>query len=197
MVGRYDSANFYIFSAGSPSSCSLVLCLHISRRVSTSTLPLQILKQPQRSKYTTLGLFSKVTTYYHPKPNMDPYTVLGVSTGDSMQEIHSQYKKLCLQLHPDKAGEASTAACQRVNAAYQRIVASKKSAVEDVPEESYRRPPQQNNDPLPKSKYRRPLKENRDCSPEPKNRDNRQPGPKDFCKPDHEAEEIYDDLTGP
>lgn len=190
MGGRYDSAHFYIFSTGCLSSRSLVPFLYILLRVSKSTLSLQILKHPQQGNYCTSGLSSTVTTHYQPKLNMDPYRILGVTTGASMEIIHSQYKKLCLQLHPDTAGEASTAAFQRVNAAYERIIASKKLPVEDAPEESYRCPPPQNDDPFPEPKYRRSLEENRNRSPEPKDRNSRQPGLEDFCKPDLRSRDV-------
>lgn len=37
------------------------------------------------------------------------YTMLGVSETASQEEIRKSYRKLCLQLHPDKAGNSDTA----------------------------------------------------------------------------------------
>lgn len=38
-------------------------------------------------------------------PDLDPYTVLGVSAGDDYKVVREVYRKLLLQTHPDKGGD--------------------------------------------------------------------------------------------
>jgi hypothetical protein len=68
---------------------------------------------------------------------MDPHIILGVSIDASEIEIRSAYKALSRLLHPDKAGESSTAAFQRLNVAYSKLIDDKvrQPTVEDAPDD--------------------------------------------------------------
>eukprot|EP00746_Dinoflagellata_sp_MGD_P002767 gnl/MRDRNA2_/MRDRNA2_105413_c0_seq1.p1 gnl/MRDRNA2_/MRDRNA2_105413_c0~~gnl/MRDRNA2_/MRDRNA2_105413_c0_seq1.p1 ORF type:complete len:337 (+),score=65.92 gnl/MRDRNA2_/MRDRNA2_105413_c0_seq1:41-1051(+) len=60
---------------------------------------------------------------------MDPYAVLGVHRGASLQELRAAHKKAVLRTHPDKAGtHGSTASFQAVQDAFQQIMAAKANA---------------------------------------------------------------------
>ena len=56
---------------------------------------------------------------------MDPHIILGVLIDASEIEIRSAYKALSLLLHPDRASESSTAAFQRLNVAYSKLIIDK------------------------------------------------------------------------
>jgi curved DNA-binding protein CbpA len=51
--------------------------------------------------------------------NVDHYKVLGVSMSAKAAAIRAAYKRRALALHPDRAGHESTAAFQKVAAAYE------------------------------------------------------------------------------
>jgi hypothetical protein len=44
-----------------------------------------------------------------PTATIDCYTILGVAQDASVKDINAAYKRLALKLHPDKAGNDSTA----------------------------------------------------------------------------------------
>ena len=54
----------------------------------------------------------------------DPYSVLGLSSGASDEEVKKAYKRLAKKYHPDIAGNSEEAArrMQEINAAYDQII---------------------------------------------------------------------------
>jgi len=52
----------------------------------------------------------------------DPYRVLGVAPGASLNEIRSAYRRLVKQWHPDAAGDRATPRFLAIQAAYERLV---------------------------------------------------------------------------
>jgi DnaJ-class molecular chaperone len=65
------------------------------------------------------------------RPSDDPWEVLGVKPGASVEEIRAAYKRRCLEYHPDRVqhlGERLRAVAEdemrRINAAYSTLVRS-------------------------------------------------------------------------
>ncbi len=52
----------------------------------------------------------------------DPYRILGVTPGASLNEIRSAYRRLAKQYHPDAAGERALPRFLAIQAAYERLV---------------------------------------------------------------------------
>jgi hypothetical protein len=52
----------------------------------------------------------------------DPYRVLGIAPGASLNEIRSAYRRLVKQWHPDAAGDRATPRFLAIQAAYERLV---------------------------------------------------------------------------
>lgn len=55
-------------------------------------------------------------------PQGDPYRILGVMPGASLNEIRAAYRRLAKQYHPDAAGERALARFLAIQAAYERLV---------------------------------------------------------------------------
>ena len=55
-------------------------------------------------------------------PSVDPYRVLGLTPGASLNEIRSAYRRLAKQYHPDAAGERALPRFLAIQAAYERLV---------------------------------------------------------------------------
>lgn len=53
----------------------------------------------------------------------DPYQALGVSPSASTREVRARFHHLALQAHPDRGGSA--AEMRKLNAAYERVLASR------------------------------------------------------------------------
>ena len=59
-------------------------------------------------------------------PVMDPFQVLGLTRGSCTEaDVKKAYKKLALEVHPDKAGSSSEDRMKAVNAAYEKIIEGK------------------------------------------------------------------------
>lgn len=52
---------------------------------------------------------------------MDPYAVLGLQAGASLQAATSAYRELAMQWHPDRAGESGAARMIQLNVAYELV----------------------------------------------------------------------------
>ena len=52
----------------------------------------------------------------------DPFRVLGLTAGASLNEIRSAYRRLAKQYHPDTAGERALPRFLAIQAAYERLV---------------------------------------------------------------------------
>src|SRR5512134_1058053 len=52
----------------------------------------------------------------------DPYRILGVAPGASLNEIKSAYRRLVKQYHPDAAGERALPRFLAIQQAYERLV---------------------------------------------------------------------------
>ncbi len=52
----------------------------------------------------------------------DPYRILGITAGASLNEIRSAYRRLAKQYHPDAAGERALPRFLAIRAAYERLV---------------------------------------------------------------------------
>lgn len=59
---------------------------------------------------------------------MNPYSVLGISTGSSKEDIKKAYRKLAMKYHPDKGGDPKK--FQEINNAYEELTTEKKSGME-------------------------------------------------------------------
>ena len=55
-------------------------------------------------------------------PATDPFRVLGLTAGASLNEIRSAYRRLAKQYHPDTAGERALPRFLAIQAAYERLV---------------------------------------------------------------------------
>jgi curved DNA-binding protein CbpA len=55
-------------------------------------------------------------------PTADPYRVLGLAPGASLNEIRSAYRRLVKQYHPDAAGERALPRFLAIQAAYEALV---------------------------------------------------------------------------
>jgi curved DNA-binding protein CbpA len=55
-------------------------------------------------------------------PTSDPFRVLGLTAGASLNEIRSAYRRLAKQYHPDTAGERALPRFLAIQAAYERLV---------------------------------------------------------------------------
>jgi hypothetical protein len=66
--------------------------------------------------------------------DQDPYLALGVSPEASTREVRARFHQLAMQAHPDHGG--SPAEMRKLNAAYERVIASRAARVrEGQPEE--------------------------------------------------------------
>ncbi|OTA99849.1 hypothetical protein M426DRAFT_67047, partial [Hypoxylon sp. CI-4A] len=54
-------------------------------------------------------------------PDFDPYEVLGVGRDANAKEIKTNYYKLCLQFHPDKAGPGASEKFHQIQEAYELL----------------------------------------------------------------------------
>jgi len=55
------------------------------------------------------------------RPGWDPYRILGLEPGASLEEVRHRYLELAKILHPDVAGEATQELFKLVQAAYDEI----------------------------------------------------------------------------
>jgi curved DNA-binding protein CbpA len=59
---------------------------------------------------------------------MDPYAVLGLAPGASLQDATQAYRELAKQWHPDRAGESGAARMIQLNVAYEMLRAEHRPA---------------------------------------------------------------------
>lgn len=59
----------------------------------------------------------------------DPYLALGVSPDAPTREVRARFHELAMQAHPDRGGSASE--MRKINAAYERVLASRAARVRD------------------------------------------------------------------
>ena len=59
----------------------------------------------------------------------DPYLALGVSPDAPTREVRARFHELAMQAHPDRGGSAS--GMRKINAAYERVLASRAARVRD------------------------------------------------------------------
>jgi molecular chaperone DnaJ len=74
----------------------------------------------------------------------DAHTVLGVAPGATRSEIRRAYRRRALEVHPDVAGDDTTAEMAALNEARDRLLASTPGRVrakpDDAPEGAHHRP---------------------------------------------------------
>lgn len=62
------------------------------------------------------------------RPVGDPYARLGLAPGASLADVKRAYRRLAMDVHPDRAGSGSLQAFLEVKAAYEWIVAHRSFA---------------------------------------------------------------------
>lgn len=96
-------------------------------RAGASFRPRQRTDEEREREFTAVK--ARLERWLQMLDEQDPYLALGVSPDASTREVRARFHQLAMQAHPDRGG--SPAEMRKLNAAYERVLASRAARVRD------------------------------------------------------------------